>query len=463
MDTIRASRPPGESPPATSAAAGAPPTDSPRAGKGVAAQTALSFLLAATRTLADSLDVETTLASVARLSLPHLGSWCFVDLCEGDHMRRLAVIHPDAGRQRLAQGLLSGWPPQRDDPLGIPSVVRTRRSEVVFPVTDEMLVAAARSPENLRILRALEIGSLMTVPLLAREEVLGAITYVSPNHGDSFSAEDRALAEDLATRCAIAIDNARLFACAQQARAEAEAAQKRAEEANLAKMRFLSTMSHELRTPLNAIGGYAELLETGVRGALTEAQLADVRRIQVNGRHLLGLVESVLGYARVSVGRVEIGLQDVQLAGVLLEAEVIIAPLAEKKGIACRGLRLAAESGVSVYADPDKLLQVLVNLLANAVKFTPAGGRIDVTFHARGPRVEIRVSDDGNGIAPEHRERIFEPFVQLDDSLARDAEGTGLGLAISRELAIGMGGGLSVESELGQGSTFTVTLSRGRG
>jgi signal transduction histidine kinase len=221
-------------------------------------------------------------------------------------------------------------------------------------------------------------------------------------------------------------------------------------------------MSHELRTPLNAIGGYAGLLESGVRGALNEAQLADVRRIEVNGRHLLGLVESVLAYARVSVGRVEIGLHDVALAAVLLEAEVIIAPLAGRKGITCRGLRLGAASGVSVYADPDKLLQVLVNLLANAVKFTPAGGTIEVTVHPGGPRVEIRVSDNGIGVAPADLERIFEPFVQLDDRLARGAEGTGLGLAISRELAIAMGGSLSVESEQGQGSTFTVTLSRGR-
>ncbi|HET7460402.1 MAG TPA: HAMP domain-containing sensor histidine kinase [Longimicrobium sp.] len=459
MDMIQAIKPPGEPRLALAALS----AESPPAGQGVAAKTALSFLLAATRTLAASLDVEITLATVARLSLPHLGSWCFVDLREGDHMRRIAVIHPDAGRQRLAQELLSGWPPQRDDPLGVPSVVRTRRSEVVFPVTDEMLVAAARSPENLRILRALEIGSLMTVPLLARDEVLGAITYVIPNHGDSFSAEDLLLAEDLGARCAIAIDNARLFGRAREALIVAEAAQKQAEEANLAKMRFLSTMSHELRTPLNAIGGYADLLESGVRGALTERQLADVRRIQVNGRHLLGLVESVLGYARVAVGRVEFGLQDVPLAGVLLEAEVILAPLAAKKGIVCRGLGPDAGGGLLVYADPDKLLQILVNLVANAVKFTPAGGAIDVTFHAAGPRVEIRVADDGNGIAPENRERIFEPFVQLDDRLDRGAEGTGLGLAISRELAIGMGGGLSVESEPGQGSTFTITLSRGRG
>ena len=444
------------------AAAGERSAEPPRANRESAARIGLSFLAAATRTLAASLDVETTLASVARLSLPHLGSWCFVDLREGERMRRLAVIHPDAGQQRLAEGLLSGWPPLRDDPLGVPSVVRTRESEIVFPVTDEMLASFARSPENLAILRALEIGSLMTVPLLARGEVLGAITYVSPNHGDSFSAEDLVLAEDLAARCAIAIDNARLFGGAERARADAEAARVEAEEAGLAKMRFLSTMSHELRTPLNAIGGYADLLEAGVRGALTEDQLSDVRRIQVNRRHLLGLVESVLSYARIGAGRIEIGLRDVPLAAVLQEAEAIIAPLAAQKGIACHGLRLDGADETSVRADREKLLQIVVNLLANAVKFTPAGGRVDVTLRPAGSRVEIRVADDGIGIAPEHHRRIFEPFVQVDDTLTRDTAGTGLGLAISRELAVGMGGGVTVESEPGRGSTFTLTLSRGR-
>ncbi|HEX7242990.1 MAG TPA: ATP-binding protein, partial [Longimicrobiaceae bacterium] len=187
----------------------------------------LSFLVEATRLLADSLDVETTLATVARLSLPHLGSWCMVDLMEAGHMRRLAIIHPDPDQQSLAEQLLEGWPPLRDDPLGVPSAMRTRRSQVVFPVTDEMLIAAARSPENLALLRALEIGSFMTIPLLARGEVLGAITYVSPNHGDSFTPRDLVLGEDLAARVAIAIENSRLMRQAERALAAAELSEAR--------------------------------------------------------------------------------------------------------------------------------------------------------------------------------------------------------------------------------------------
>lgn len=187
----------------------------------------LSFLVEATRLLADSLDVETTLATAARLSLPHLGSWCMVDLMDGGRMRRVAIIHPDPKLQALAEQLLKEWPSEREGPLGAPSAMRTRRSQVIEPVPDEMLVAAAGSPENLEVLRALEIGSLMTIPLLARGDVLGAITYVSPKRGDSFTRQDLALGEDLAGRVAIAIDNSRLMRQAERALAAAELSEER--------------------------------------------------------------------------------------------------------------------------------------------------------------------------------------------------------------------------------------------
>lgn len=411
----------------------------------------LSFLVEATRLLSDSLDVEKTLATVARLSLPHFGSWCVVDLCGPDETRRIAIIHPDPEQQFLADQLRTGWPPRRDDPLGAPCVVRTRRSEVIFPVTDEMMVKAARSPENLAILRALEIGSFMTIPLLARGLVLGAITYVSPNHGDSFSAEDLALAEDLAARCAIAIDNSRLMQDVKEAKADAE-------ESNLVKMRFLSTMSHELRTPLNAIAGYADLLEMGLRGALTGAQLKDVRRIQHNQRHLLALVETVLSYAKVDAGSIEFELENVSLAQVAAEVGWIIAPLAEANGITCVGFQPKPNSELTVYADAAKLQQILINLAANAIKFSTQGDTIELARELVGDRVAIKVSDNGIGIAPEYHERIFQPFLQVDESLTRKGGGTGLGLAISHELAMRMGGELSVQSALGQGSVFTLTL-----
>lgn len=412
---------------------------------------ALTVLLQATRILASSLDLETTLASVARLSLPHLGSWCIVDLCDGVSMRRLAIIHPDPAQQWLADRLLPAWPPHRNDPLGAPSAVRTGRSEVVFPITDQMLTEAAGSVENLELLRALQIGGVMTIPMIARGSVLGAITYVCPNHGDFFSQRDLVLAEDLAARCAIAIDNARLFKVALDARREAE-------QANLAKMRFLSTMSHELRTPLNAIAGYAELLSEGLRGPLSPLQLRDLARIKANEVQLLGLVEAVLEYARIDAGKIQFDARKIPLATALADAEDSVALLAKAKGIRLEGLRYGRHgNGVSVFADPPKLHQVLANLLSNAIKFSRSGTRILVEQELLGERVEIHIRDEGVGIAADDMETIFEPFVQAKSGGPKSG-GIGLGLAISRELLDGMGGTLRARSVLGEGSTFTISL-----
>ena len=412
-----------------------------------------AFLAESSRLLADSLDYESTFTTVAGLALPHLGAWCFVDVCGArGEMRRLAVIHPDANMQGLARRLEQGWPPERDDPLGLPRAVRTRQSEIVAEVTDEMLEQAAHGEENLQILRQIGIGSLIVVALIARDAVLGAITYVASRAHHPYTEEDLALAEDLASRCAIAIDNARLYQEAREAQAEAE-------EANRTKTLFLSTMSHELRTPLNAIGGYAELLEMGVHGPLTAEQTQDVRRIQANQRHLLGLVNSLLDYAKIESGRMEYEIEDVPLADVIEQVEPLVLPLAQQRGV--EHPKECAHNGLVVRADPERLQHILINLVINAIKFTPRGGQVRVECLAQNEAVTVRVTDTGIGIAPEHLNAVFQPFVQVHNGRTRKEEGTGLGLAISRNLARGMGGDLTVESRLGEGSTFTLVLPKG--
>jgi PAS domain S-box-containing protein len=240
------------------------------------------------------------------------------------------------------------------------------------------------------------------------------------------------------------------------ARRAIEAAREEAEAANRAKSQFLATMSHELRTPLNAIGGYAELLEMGVRGEVTEEQREDLRRIQASQRHLLGLINEVLNYAKLEAGTVHYDLEDVPAAVAVAAAETLVAPQARARGLALRVGTCTEE--LTLRADPEKLRQILVNLLSNAVKFTPSGGRIDVTCAGVEGGVALRVRDTGIGIPPERLESIFDPFVQVRSDLTRPHEGTGLGLAISRSLARGMGGDLVVESAPGRGAAFELTL-----
>jgi signal transduction histidine kinase len=241
-----------------------------------------------------------------------------------------------------------------------------------------------------------------------------------------------------------------------QARLEVEQARAEAEAASRAKGDFLAVMSHELRTPLNAIGGYAELLEMGIHGPITDDQRTDLRRIQHSQRHLLGLINELLNFTKLQAGSVVFDIADVEVIEALESAEALVVPQARARRLA---LTIEPEMrGLSVRADEEKLRQLLVNLLSNAVKFTEPGGAITAGAAADGDRVRLFVRDTGIGIAPDQLDRIFEPFTQVCADHTRTADGTGLGLAISRDLARGMGGELTVESTLGEGSCFVVLL-----
>jgi PAS domain S-box-containing protein len=238
---------------------------------------------------------------------------------------------------------------------------------------------------------------------------------------------------------------------------EAEELRVTADEANRAKSTFLAVMSHELRTPMNAIGGYVQLMEMGIHGPVTPAQLEALHRIQVAQRHLLRLINDVLNLARIESGRVDYVMEDVEIS----ETLAVVAPMIEPQ-MQARDLDFSVRVELPhfAYADREKVQQILINLLGNAAKFTQPGGRVDVetSESADGSEVLIRVRDTGIGIPPDKLGRVFEPFVQVDSSHTRSAEGTGLGLAISRDLALGMGGDLRAESNPGKGSTFTLVL-----
>ncbi len=288
------------------------------------------------------------------------------------------------------------------------------------------------------------------VPLAIGGQPIGALglAFERERH---FSDDERAFALILARQCSLALERARLLEAERTARSEADVA-------NEVKTQFLATMSHELRTPLNAIGGYAELLEMGIHGPVTDAQRDVLARIQRSQHHLLSLINNVLNLVKLDTHHVRFDIEPVSIQTVLEFVSETTGPLLHVKRM--RFETRGCTPDLVVHADVEKLRQILINLLSNAIKFTEEGGAIAIECQGNAHEVLLRVEDTGIGIAADQQDKIFEPFVQVDRRLNRPMEGTGLGLAISRELARGMGGELTVESRPGLGSTFTLSLPR---
>jgi signal transduction histidine kinase len=447
-----------------------------------------SFLAEVSRCLADSLDYEATLTTVAGMSLPYLGAWCIVDVLDpGGEVRRVTVAHPDPDKQDAARRLHEEYPPRTGDLIGAPRVIRTSRPEMVFDVPDEALAATAHDDAHLALLRRLGIRSYVIVPMVARGRVLGAMTFVTAEVERRFGDIDVVMAEDLARRAAMAVDNARLHAEAVEAREAADAAlvdvEQALEEATTAEEglreardaaeaalrtrdEFVSTMTHEVQTPLNAIIGYLQLLEMDVSGALGETQRSYVARAQDSAQHLLHLVRDILDFSKSESARLDTARDEVGAAETARGAVALVRPQA-----AARLLTLVDATGdaagMRYVGDEYRVRQILVNLLSNAVKFTPPGGRItleclpgsdDAAPH--GTWLRFVVTDTGEGVRPEDADRIFEPFVQGAAGLTRRHGGTGLGLPISRRLARLMGGDVTLDST-GTGARFTLRLPAG--
>jgi PAS domain S-box-containing protein len=433
-------------------------TESPIAGEGgkrigtVRVATDLSFRKQAERAqellanagavLASSLDYESTIRALVHLPVPRLADCCMVDVLEDDGtMRRLEVAHVAPEREKEVLDIRHRHPLRLESAHPIAEVMRTGQSRLLDHVGDDLLEQVAQDPQHLEVLRRLGYQSGMIVPLLAGGRTLGALSFFTTNPGRHYDPGDMALAEEIARRAATAIEHARLYETVLLA--------------SQAKSDFLAVMSHELRTPLTTVMGYADLLLSGLAEPLSERAELYVQRVRGAAWHLLGLIEQILIYARLEVGREKVHTERLWLGDVLRDAAALIEPVAAERSI---GFRIEVPDPAPIIeTDMTKVRQILLNLLANAIKFTDQG-EVILTAEARQAGVMIIVRDTGIGIEADNLEKVFDPFWQVDQSATRRIGGTGLGLSVSRRLARLLGGDVTVESRPGEGTTFSVYL-----
>ncbi|MFL5575301.1 MAG: ATP-binding protein [Gemmatimonadaceae bacterium] len=411
------------------------------------AEAAQRFLVEASTALASSLDYEETLKRIARLTVPLLGDICSVDVVEDDgHIHRIAAAHRDPTLEGVVARLLERFPVVIHAEFPSAHVVRTGKRWYARVIPDAMLEEVSGGDAALlAALRALEPRALLCVPLVARERTLGAIVLCRTDPGHAYAPGEVELAEELARRAALAVDNARLYGDAIAA--------------SQAKSDFLAVMSHELRTPLTTVIGYAELLADGVSGPVSPTQRRQLSRIQASAQHLLQLIEQILSFSRIEAGRERVRIEALDAVGLAQESALLIEPAARG-----RSLKLVLDlpfAPVPVETDGGKVRQILVNLLANGIKFTDHG-EVGIKLRAVPPGepegIVYEVWDTGIGISADHLDHIFDPFWQVEQQASRRVGGTGLGLSVVRHLARLLGGEVDVESEVGIGTRFTVRL-----
>jgi signal transduction histidine kinase len=360
-------------------------------------------------------------------------------------LRRVAVVHQDPEKIALGVQMMREYPTDWSRSTGTAQVLREGKPMFIPVMTDEMLQDGARNISRCRSSRALHFNSVMIVPIIARGRVLGDLSLCMTESGRRFTEADLALAEDLARRAGVAIDNARLL--------------RDAETANATKTEFLRTISHELRQPLNATVSFLQLWELGLRGPLSDQQRDDLARIQRNQRHLMALIEDLLSFTRLEAGRLEVERTPVVVDDALQSLEAMIAPQMTAKGVEFR--YEPCDRAMVALGDRDRIVQICLNLLTNALRATPQGGRVQMECANDAEYVFVVVADTGVGIPLDKLDSVFSPFTQLDRALNQPKEGAGLGLAISRGLAEAMGGTLTATSAVGIGSTFVLQLPRG--
>ena len=407
------------------------------------AEDASRFLAEASVMLASTLDDTALLELLAQLAVPRLADWCAVDMIEADGtFRRLAVAHIDPAKVELAWELERRYGFDPNLPEGAARVLRSGQSVLYPEISGVLLARVAQDAEHLRMLQRVGLRSGMIVPLVARERTLGAISLGAAESDRTFGMADLQLAEDLARRAALAIDNARLYG-------EAQAAVRLRDE-------FLSVAAHELKTPVTSVLAYSQIVQRRAARdpALGERNRRALQVIEAQAERLSRLISSLLEVSRLATGHFHVDLEPLDFRELVRRIGEEVRPTLEG-----HTLELSApDHPVMVEGDALRLEQVLQNLIQNAIKYSPDGGLVSLRLERRDDQAVIVVADQGVGIPETALAQLFQRFFRAANSAQANTAGMGIGLYVVHEIVTRHGGTVEVASEEGHGSTFTVRL-----
>jgi PAS domain S-box-containing protein len=406
-----------------------------------AAERRSTFLAEASTMLASTLDYEKTLINISRLAIPTFADWCFVYLAlEGKEISSALIAHSDPEKEFLAQQVEIRPEELSGATLPVVRVFQTGTPELFSYISDDELRETVKDEEKFKALTHLGLRSAVVVPIPGRHAVLGVIGFVSPKP-DRYTSTELIFAQELARRISLALENARLY--------------REAQEANRAKDEFLATLSHELRTPLNAILGWTQILRAKRLDEVTTNRAFEA--IERNAKAQAELIEDMLDVSRIITGRLRLDMKPVGLSAAVEAALDSVKPAADAKDVRLE-CNLEPDSGL-IMGDPQRLQQIVWNLLSNGVKFTPAGGAVRVGLRRVDSEIRLTVSDTGKGISANFLPYVFDRFRQAETMVSRTSTGLGLGLSIARHLVELHGGVIEASSEgEGRGATFTVTF-----
>lgn len=399
----------------------------------------LKFLSEASKAFSSSLDFKSTLTNIAQLAVPKFADWCSITLKTNNGLEQVAIAHVDPQKAKWARELSKKNPPNPNDKSGVPNVLRTGKSEIYPFITDKLLIESARNENELNILRKLRLKSVMIVPLRIKKETIGAMTLISDESGHHYTEDDLAIAEEVAERAAVAIENANLFTEIKKA-------------VNL-RDEFISIASHELKTPITSLKMYAQLLPKQLQKGDEQELIRFFTKMDDQINKLTSLIGDLLNVSKLQHGKLDFYMEDFNLNDIVKETVETISATSNRHKIIVKG-----NIDRKIYGDRYRIYQVLTNLLSNAIKYSPQGREVIMELSSKKDFAQVTVQDFGIGIDKENQKKIFNQFYRVSSPEEKTYPGLGIGLFISKQIILRHHGTMSVESAKGKGSIFKFAL-----